>query len=52
VGLSHRGETLANRRQMMPVRVVWVSRDPAGKSATLEAGVEFMANIAARRDAA
>ena len=52
VGLSHRGETLANRRQMIPVRVVWVSRDPTGKSGTLEAGVEFMANIAARRDAA
>jgi hypothetical protein len=52
VGLSHRGETLANRRQMIPVRVVWVSRDPSGASGTLEAGVEFLANIAARRDAA
>lgn len=52
VGLSHRGETLANRRQMIPVRVVWVNRDPGGKGATLEAGVEFLANIAARRDAA
>jgi hypothetical protein len=52
VGLSHRGETLANRRQMIPVRVVWVNRDPSGTSGKLEAGVEFMANIAARRDAA
>ena len=52
VGLSHRGETLANRRQMIPVRVVWVNRDPAGKSGTLQAGGEFLANIAARRDAA
>ena len=52
VGLSHRGETLANRRQMIPVRVVWVNRDPSGMKGTLEAGVEFMANIAARRDAA
>lgn len=52
VGLSHRGETLANRRQMIPVRVVWVNRDAAGKTGKLEAGVEFMANIAARRDAA
>ena len=52
VGLSHRGETLANRRQMIPVRVVWVSRADAGTSGKLEAGVEFMANIAARRDAA
>ena len=52
VGLSSRGETLANRRQMIPVRVVWVSRDNADTSGKLEAGVEFMANIAARRDAA
>ena len=52
VGLSHRGETLANRRQMIPVRVVWVNRDPSGMKGTLEAGVEFMANIAACRDAA
>jgi len=52
VGLSHRGESLANRRQMIPVRVVWVNRDPTGASGKLEAGVEFLANIAARRDAA
>ena len=52
VGLSHRGETLANRRQMIPVRVVWVNRDHTGASGKLEAGVEFLANIAARRDAA
>jgi hypothetical protein len=52
VGLSTRGETLANRRQMIPVRVVWVNRDHADTSGKLEAGVEFMANIAARRDAA
>jgi hypothetical protein len=52
VGLSHRGETLANRRQMIPVRVVWVNRNGAGATGKLEAGVEFLANIAARRDAA
>jgi hypothetical protein len=51
VGLSHKGEVLANRRQMMPVRVVWVNRN-AGGAGKLEAGVEFLANIAARRDAA
>ena len=51
VGLSHKGEVLANRRQMMPVRVVWVNRN-AGGEGKLEAGVEFLANIAARRDAA
>ena len=52
VGLSRKGETLANRRQMIPVRVVWVNRDAAGTSGKLQAGVEFLANIAARRDAA
>src|SRR3954454_7527499 len=26
VGLSSKGETLANRRQMLPARVVWVNR--------------------------
>jgi hypothetical protein len=52
VGLSQKGESLANRRQMIPVRVVWVNRDAAATTGKLYAGVEFMANIAARRDAA
>jgi hypothetical protein len=51
VGLSRRGESLANRRQMIPARVVWVNRDAAG-TGRLEAGVEFLASIAAQRDAA
>lgn len=51
VGLSRTGESLANRRQMIPVRVVWVNRR-AGKNARLEAGVEFLASIAAHLDAA
>ncbi len=51
VGLSHRGESLANRRQMIPARVVWVNRRP-GKAARLEAGVEFLSGIAAHLDAA
>lgn len=51
VGLGTRGETLANRRQMLPVRVVWVRR-AAGKNARLEAGVELLAGIAAHLDAA
>ncbi len=51
VGLSNRGESLANRRQMIPARVVWVSRSPE-KGATMEAGVEFLASIAAHLDAA
>jgi hypothetical protein len=49
VGLSSYGESLANRRQMIPARVVWVNRD-AGKHLT--AGVEFLASIAAHLDAA
>ena len=51
VGLSHAGESLANRRQMIPARVVWVSRR-GGKQARLEAGVEFLTSIAAHLDAA
>ena len=51
VGLSRRGETLANRRQMIPARVVWVRRE-AGRKARLEVGVEFLSSIAAHLDAA
>src|SRR3954471_727297 len=40
VGLNGRGQGLANRRSMIPARVVWVNRR-AGKRARLEAGVEF-----------
>jgi hypothetical protein len=49
VGLSNHGESLANRRQMLPARVVWVNRK-AGKHLT--AGVEFLSSIAAHLDAA
>ncbi len=51
VGLSHKGESLANRRQMMPAKIVWVDRThrTTGK---LSAGVEFLASIAAHLDAA
>jgi len=51
VGLSSRGESLANRRQMIPVRIVWVDRGRA-EGATMEAGVEFLASISAHLDAA
>jgi hypothetical protein len=51
VGLGPRGDSLANRRQMIPARVVWVNRQP-GKRARLEAGVEFLSSIAAHLDAA
>ena len=51
VGLNHKGQTLANRRQMIPARVVWVNREPR-LDGRLEAGVEFIPNIAAHLDAA
>jgi hypothetical protein len=53
VGLNEMGQSLANRRQMIPARVVWVNRDetrmPGGRIA---AGVEFLSGIAAHLDAA
>jgi hypothetical protein len=51
VGLNSTGQTLANRRQMIPARVVWTHRDLADR-AKLIAGVEFLASIAAHLDAA
>ncbi|HEX4125275.1 MAG TPA: PilZ domain-containing protein [Tepidisphaeraceae bacterium] len=50
VGLSRNGQTLANRRQMLPARVVWINRRLTG--GRVEAGVEFMSTIAAHLDAA
>jgi hypothetical protein len=52
VGLSNRGESLANRRQMIPSRVVWVNRSLCDKGGKIEVGVEFLASIAAHLDAA
>lgn len=50
VGLNRGGSMLANRRSLIPARVVWIDR---GRSmGTVVAGVEFIANIAAHRDAA
>src|SRR5690349_1838468 len=51
VGLNAIGQSLANRRQMMPARVVWTRRR-GGRAARLIAGVEFITNIAAHLDAA
>lgn len=52
VGLNGRGEALANRRQMIPARVIWVNRQDRRISGRLEAGIEFLSSIAARLDAA
>jgi hypothetical protein len=52
VGLNSVGQSLANRRQMLPARVVWVNRSGKNKTGRLEAGVEFLSSIAAHLDAA
>lgn len=51
VGLNVTGQSLANRRQMLPARVVWTQRRGM-RDAKLIAGVEFITNIAAHLDAA
>lgn len=50
VGLSQQGSSLANRRQMMPARVVWVRRDATDEPAL--AGLEFVSGLSAHQDAA
>ena len=50
VGLNASGETLANRRQMVPARVVWIERSMG--AARMRAGIEFLASVAAHVDAA
>ena len=52
VGLNQRGQSLANRRQMFPARVIWVNRRDRRINGRLEAGIEFLAGIAAHLDAA
>ena len=52
VGLNQYGQQLANRRQMIPARVVWVNRDDKRIGGRIEAGVEFLSGIAAHLDAA
>ena len=51
VGLTRTGESLANRRQMIPARVVWITT-PTSTTKTLTAGVEFTAMTSAQLDAA
>jgi hypothetical protein len=53
VGLSESGQALANRRNMIPARVVWVSRpEKDSESKSMSVGVEFLASISAQLDAA
>ena len=50
VGLSESGSALANRRSMIPARVVWVDRSHPGNK--LMAGIEFVATSGAHLEAA
>jgi hypothetical protein len=51
VGLDSGGSSLANRRSMIPARIVWVARADQ-QTPTLTAGVEFLSTLTARADAA
>jgi hypothetical protein len=51
VGLNGRGSPLANRRHMVPARVVWVNRRPRN-GGRFEVGVEFLNHITAGLGAA
>ena len=52
VGLNHCGQSLANRKQMLAARIVWVNRGGSRINGKLQAGVEFLSSIAAHLDAA
>jgi hypothetical protein len=52
VGIGDSGQPLANRRSMIPARVVWIDRDVTRTDGRMSAGVEFLASIAAHLDAA
>jgi hypothetical protein len=52
IGLDRGGQPLANRRQMIPARVVWMDRREQGAGRALEAGIEYEPTIEARLHAA
>lgn len=52
VGLNQQGQSLANRRQMMQARIVWVDRDWNIRHPRLTCGIELEPTIAAHLDAA
>lgn len=52
VGVGESGQALANRREMIPAKVVWINRDLTRTDGRMTAGVEFLASIAVHRDAA
>lgn len=53
VGLNEKGQALANRRAMIPAKVVWLERSfDSSDRPRVMAGVEFVSSIAAHLDAA
>ncbi len=52
VGAPDSINTLANRMQMMPARVIWVDREHGMSRGRLLAGIELLARAAAQVDAA
>jgi len=52
VGLSDHGSQLANRRNMIQARIVWINRADGWNTGKLRAGIEFLASIAAHLHAA
>jgi hypothetical protein len=52
VGVGAGGNVLANRRQMIPAKVVWSDRSEGFSQGRMTAGVEFLSAIAAHLDAA
>jgi len=50
VGVAASGQPLANRRDMMPARVIWTVRQPDSRYVLV--GVELTGNTAAQLDAA
>jgi len=54
VGLDESCSALVHRKHMSPARVVWVdrSRSDSQQRGRLEAGIEFLASVAANLDAA
>ncbi len=52
VGADEAGHSLANRRRMIPAKVVWIDRGTELRDGRITAGVEFLASISAHLDAA
>jgi hypothetical protein len=47
IGIHEGGQPLANRRSMVPARVVWMNADP-NADGTLVVGLEFLTFVSAR----